>query len=95
MINNKEIVDLLLCSGADMIPGSPTKAMHAACYQYNYQMFEYLIQKGADISTQYRLGKTPLSLLFRNFYYSYVILMIKEFAKMTFENIEVFQMDLS
>lgn len=96
---NEDLVSLLLSSGANINGKSRTgqTALHSACYIHKESMIKLLVHNGADISAQDENGKTPYSRLEPeyNYYKNCRLAMIKEFSKLTFENIPVSQFDIN
>lgn len=59
-------------------------------------MITFLLSKGANVSAQNNIGNTPFSLLDNEVkdYNRSLIIMIKEFLKLAFEKIAVFEADM-
>lgn len=98
--NHVSIVDLLLSSGAD-INGADfdgDTALHNACSYHYEELICVLIRKGANINAVNTNNATPFSQMDEedDDYESCLRVMVKEFSKLTFDNISVnkFDMDL-
>lgn len=100
---SEDIVDLLLSHGADIDAKSVnngTTALHQASYGNYDKMIDLLIRRGVKISAEDNYGRTPFStLLTRTFrqknYDQCVLIMIKAFAKITFSNSTVSEIDMN
>lgn len=101
----KNIVRLLLENGANVNDkhGYNSKtALHYGCFHHHEKIIRLLIKNGAKISTEAIFGRrtqgpTPFSLL-DSTKYNYddcCKVMIKEFSKLSFENIAVSKKDMS
>lgn len=96
-VKNEIIVDLLLAKGVEINAASVegSTALHEACYNYCEKIISLLMRKGADISPMDRRGNTPFSLLSfdESEHDASVRVMIKEFSKMSFENLDIHEKD--
>lgn len=66
-------------------------AIHWACSYNSINLIEFLLRKGADVSVENKNGQTPFSLL-RSGRYGYgrcKNAMIKEFSRLSFENVPI------
>lgn len=97
--NNKAIFDLLLSKGADINARNNVgwSALHLACCQHKVEMLSLLIQNGAKISPVDHEGRTPFFQLNpeNENYKRCQIVMLKEFARLTFENLFVSEYDMA
>lgn len=59
--NNIEMVKLLIAKGADINAGIVGTALHRAIWMENKDIFELLIQHGANVNVKDKWGYTPLS----------------------------------
>jgi len=94
---NIAIASLLLENGADMnIKDKRETALHQACINLDKQMICLLIRKGADVNAKCNRDKTPFSFL--NFHKIFsdecVTVVIKEFAKLIFQNLPVCEVNM-
>lgn len=96
---NESLIDLLLSKGADINAKNKWgwTAVTSASLTYDAEVIDMLLRKGADISPVHTDGSTPFT-----FFYSEDsdsrgcrIFMIKEFSKLTFENIKVHEKDMN
>lgn len=109
MYGSKDICDLLISSGADIHArdNDGDTALHTACFVRKEESISLLISKGAEISAVNTGGKTPFYLLFyqagQDFdendvdkanFDSSLSVMVKEFAKLSFENIQISKIDM-
>lgn len=91
--NHEEVVRLLLKKGADtnaqdLIGSTP---LHKACLRNNEKIIGLLVEYGAEISVQDIYGVTPIALLNASHetYDRRIITIVKELAKLTYENLQV------
>lgn len=105
--NQKNTVEFLLSNGADINAKNRSEgtALHVACLRHFKEMIDLLISRGADINAEAANGMTPFSVLTDSepngdgYLASYrfrqcVILMVKEFSKLCFENIKICDRDM-
>lgn len=101
VFHNTEAADLLLLKGAnvnarDSLGCTP---LHNACRSHNEYVIDLLLLNGANVCAQNKQGKTPFSQLeprhHYNNYDSCAKLMVKELAKLKFQNTEVYIPDMS
>lgn len=85
-----KLVKLLLSNGAKV--NSKTSngwtALHKACHRHYPEMINLLIRRGADVTAETNQGETPLFFLETEYgkYDLCMLLMIKEFSKLTIKN---------
>lgn len=106
--NNVEMVDLLLSRGVDInvVSGEAT-ALHCACFHYREETMKLLIRRGANIfANRNRFDNTPFSELMSAANYDpddedemmkrkgCILLMVREFSKLAFENLPIFEFDM-
>lgn len=99
LFNNVDLINLLLRNGANInektIDGCTV--LHRACFRNSKQIINLLIRRGSDISVEDNYGRTPFSLLDNSDAHSYersVTVMVKEFAKLPFKNLEISEKDM-
>lgn len=88
-INDVSLVNLLLSNGADVNAKikSGWTALHGACSDNSHQIIGILLKRGADINAENEDGRTPYSVIkSKNNDYICNSIMVKEFAKLSFEN---------
>lgn len=94
-----DIVDILLFNGAKINAEDEHRstALHEACYWCQEQTIDLLLRKGADISQENDFGRTPYYDLDMEDedYHSCMRVMVKEFSKMTFENLPIHEDDMN
>lgn len=97
--DNVDLVDFLLLSGANLNATNDLgeTALHAACFRNHEKTISLLIRKGADISAVNDVGKTPFSSLDPEGENNIQCMrtMIREFAKLSFKNHPLHQIDLN
>lgn len=100
-IENKNLItliDLIIKNGAEINDRNEfdETALHVACYVHDEKLISLLIRKGAEISPESRFSSTPFSELIpeRDKYEPCSIAMVKEFSKLSFENIPIFEKDM-
>lgn len=102
-LDNQQIIELLLSSGADV--NAKTEfgwtALHIACLSRNDQVINLLVHRGADVSVKNKAGLTPFSLLepshWNDLYVHRtrcIIIFMKEFAKLSFGSHSVSECDI-
>lgn len=93
-----KLVELFLDHGAEINAGNDEglTSLHIACLSNNETIIKILLQRGADISSMSKLNETPFSLLGlkKSEFTLSITAMVKEFAKVFFENIQVCKSDL-
>lgn len=99
-LNDEEVVDLLLSNGAEinLKDCQGLTALHQACFLGYKKIVSLLIQKGADISVEDERRITPFSWLVAfdgTKYQKCMMVMVKEFSKLNFENHAVSGKDMS
>lgn len=84
-------VELLISKGAviDAKNEYGYTALHAACRHNRERVISLLIQKGADVCAESDDGDTPFSLSINDENNACAIILMKEYSKMTFENLSV------
>lgn len=98
--DNDVMVDLLLSNGADVNnkDSNGDTALHMACHTCSKKIMSRLIEKGAAICARNENGETPFTLLIfspeNDEFDECRILMIKEFAKLIFEDGEISKEDM-
>lgn len=98
--NNHEFApELLISNGADVNARDDTNftALMMACESHCEEMVSFLIRKGADVSAMYGDDFTPFFQLFGDESEAYdlcKVIMIKEFAKLVFENHPIAERDM-
>lgn len=101
-----DVIDLLVSNGATdvnerarsgigMEPGRT--ALHLACYYHHEKLIKDLICKGADVTIEDNISRTPFSYLDSAYdhYDECVIVMLKQFSKLSYENFPVSKSDLN
>lgn len=98
-IDDKDVLELLLSNGADVNikTNEGITALHQACWFGNQQSIKILLQRGADVTIQDKYGKTPFATIEPDeiFYKECVVPLIKELAKLSFENLSISEKDLT
>lgn len=95
---NEEFVNFLILNGADINAKEyrGVTPLHIACFRHHEEIIRLLIRRGANISAQLNNGYTPLSYLVptKKGYDTCCRVMIREFSKLHFEKISIFQRDM-
>lgn len=98
-VYDNNIVELLLYNGADIEAkmDNGITSLHAACMDNQVELINLLIRKGAGICVEDIEGKSPFSFIKseEDNYEESIQVMVKEFAKMTFDNISVSNKDMN
>lgn len=96
---SEDVVDLLLANGAEINYKNVSQeiALHNACSHNNEKIISLLIRKRADIRALSLDGLTHFRKLTseKNNYEQSVIAFVKEFSKLTIENISISQQNMN
>lgn len=97
---NNEMIHLLVLNGADVNAineGCGWTPFQGACAQHNTELIRFFLSHGADITIPDYLDNTPFTeLVHGNAYYDQCsLIMIKEFSRLTFENLSFSEGDMS
>lgn len=97
-----DTIDLILSRGADINfkDNSGWSVLHVACFlddaENQDEVIRFLIERGAEINVENKLGQTPLALLFdckRNPDDENIEVMVRELSKLDFEKVSLHEAD--